>query len=725
MRSCGSFDSTGIEIANCGLVNFIFGANGTGKTTISNYLSNVDNPSFSRCSVKWERDEIDVVVYNKTFRDKVIRQHLPGVFSLGEEAGDLQESIKKLVDEIAQAEAEVRKYENTKAEKEAALQSARAAFETTVWDLLHGPFKDAFSGPFKGFNTKALFAERLLSCSASNGFRRKGDLEADCKSLFGSDVEPIMAEEELFEVAPDIREHLFESETDGIWSTLVVGRDDLPISELIHQLSNESWVKQGISFIRDDRCPFCQQSTLTPNLVQQINDFFGGKYSQQNDHINELKRTYLLAIEQLEVSHGRLTASLSSRPVSTNDVDIAWKALHDGLLGNRSLIEEKVSEPNRVMHLRETSARLWEYEQSLKALCEQVVRRNEQVERIGESRNRLSQEVWSFLRNEADSTVKLFTDQKDDHSKAIEALDAKISAKKRLITESKRLLSEYKERLAGTTQSVVSINELMKAYGFNSFSLRESNRMENCYEIIRDSGELAHETLSEGETTLIAFLYFIQLRNGSFYPDGASRPRVMVIDDPVSSLDSANMYLISTLVREIGEEAVENTGMVKQLFLFTHNAFFHKEVTQGQGKFHNKAQYWMLRKTGKQSTMECYGTTNPVQTTYRLLWNELIEAKEKQYCVGIQNSIRRIMEWYFGFLGGGNWEAELLSKFEGEDKRVVISLLRWSNQGSHAVQEEIDVCPSGEETGNYLRILREAFDKTGHISHYNMMMGEE
>lgn len=70
--------------------------------------------------------------------------------------------------------------------------------------------------------------------------------------------------------------------------------------------------------------------------------------------------------------------------------------------------------------------------------------------------------------------------------------------------------------------------------------------------------------LSEGEKTAIAFLYFlIQLRDQNF--DLAEG--VVVIDDPISSLDSAAIYQAFSFLKN-------DTQSAKQLFILTHNHEF-------------------------------------------------------------------------------------------------------------------------------------------------------
>ena len=47
-------------------VNLVYGLNGTGKSTLSNYLYDKQNGDFSNCSIDGLTNE-DILVYNKKF----------------------------------------------------------------------------------------------------------------------------------------------------------------------------------------------------------------------------------------------------------------------------------------------------------------------------------------------------------------------------------------------------------------------------------------------------------------------------------------------------------------------------------------------------------------------------------------------------------------------------------------------------------------------------------
>jgi len=97
IKNIATFQSDGIEISDLKKVNFIYGANGSGKTTVSNYLQEPENSSFSYCSFKWENDiPLTTLTYNKKFREQNFgKGSLDGVFTLGQATKEEIETVEK------------------------------------------------------------------------------------------------------------------------------------------------------------------------------------------------------------------------------------------------------------------------------------------------------------------------------------------------------------------------------------------------------------------------------------------------------------------------------------------------------------------------------------------------------------------------------------------------------------------------------------------------------
>jgi len=90
--------------------------------------------------------------------------------------------------------------------------------------------------------------------------------------------------------------------------------------------------------------------------------------------------------------------------------------------------------------------------------------------------------------------------------------------------------------------------------------------LETGYRIVRNGSPA--ESLSEGEKTAIAFLYFLKsLEDKDFDIENG----IVVIDDPVSSLDSNALYYAFGFMKS----RVRDAG---QLFILTHNFLFFRQV---------------------------------------------------------------------------------------------------------------------------------------------------
>lgn len=228
--------------------------------------------------------------------------------------------------------------------------------------------------------------------------------------------------------------------------------------------------------------------------------------------------------------------------------------------------------------------------------------------------------------------------------------------------------------------------------------------------------------MSEGEKRFITFLYFYQLVYGSDEVNGINDQKIIVIDDPISSLDSSILYIVSTLVKNLINIVYQETTNIKQIIILTHNVYFHKEITfvpmKGQ-KFKKEKAYFIIRKLNGHSYVEKY-ERNMIETTYQLLWEELSDDKPKNKST-VYNTMRRILEYYFNIIGGANYE-KLISGFDGHEKILANSLLAYVNDGSQYISDDFAMSLSQDDIEKYIIVFKNIFVKLGHENHYNMMM---
>jgi wobble nucleotide-excising tRNase len=125
----------------------------------------------------------------------------------------------------------------------------------------------------------------------------------------------------------------------------------------------------------------------------------------------------------------------------------------------------------------------------------------------------------------------------------------------------------------------------------------------------------------------------------------------------------------------------QSRGSGKQVFVLTHNIYFHKELTYNSKRPKDVAlreeSFWLIRKQDILSSVERQ-TMNPIKTSYQLLWEEV--RSEQRNNATTQNTLRRILENYFKLLGGIPLD-ELYKNFDGDDRVKCKDLCSWVNDG--------------------------------------------
>ena len=128
-----------------------------------------------------------------------------------------------------------------------------------------------------------------------------------------------------------------------------------------------------------------------------------------------------------------------------------------------------------------------------------------------------------------------------------------------------------------------------------------------------------------------------------------------------------------------------------------------------------------MNKKNEITTVQQYGNTNPITTTYALLWKEVKESNSISR-VSLQNAMRRILENFFGTLGNANID-EILKHFEfPEEKSICRALFSWSNDGSHSIPDDLEFSEDNDSSEKYRKVVKDIFYNTNTQYHYDRMM---
>jgi len=718
-----------VEINNLTRINFIYGANGTGKTTLSNFLYDSSDSIYSHCSKEWRNDtEIETLVYNKKFKEEYFgKGKLNGVFTLG----------KATKEEIAKIDSKKEKLKNLKEQftkRKTTLDSQSRdktdrvlSFQEKAWKGIFQKhktnFKEAFIGSMK---SKSVFYEKLITEFKNNtsSLLQLDILTAKSKTIFGE------APKQIAPFTVSNYDRLLEIETDTIWQKKVIGKADVELAKLIQKLNINDWVISGKKLLVETKttCPFCQQETISEDFQNQLEEFFDENFNKDLKEIKDLNEEYLREASTIVFQLNQIEKEEKENKKTKLNINLFsanLKTLISEFAANKEYLQNKLSEPSREISLKSVKQQLDSLNFLLTEANDTIASHNKIVTDYLNQKHDLISSIWKYLIEDNNSDLKSHIKEVGSLGKGIEGVRKQYEDFKEKHRLLKIEINTLSLNITSSEPTVIKINNTLKTYGFQSFTIVPSLKEENHYEIQRDNGSIAESTLSEGEITFITFLYFLHISKGSLEKGKITEDKILIIDDPISSLDSNVLFVVSTLIKSILRDIRKNKGNILQIILLTHNVFFHKEVSfiDGRTTKLNNTNYWILRKKNKKTSIQIFGQENPIHTSYELLWKEL---KEENSLISIQNTMRRIIENYFRILGKYT-DDTLVEKFETqEEKDICRSLISWLNDGSHSVSDDLYIEYKDEKTiENYKNVFKAIFDKTKHIEHYKMMMQED
>lgn len=719
---------SGEQVIEAKHINFLFGLNGSGKTTISRFLRKPEHPLYSQCSIEWNSTPLKCEVYNRDYvNDNFSESSIPGIFTLGEENIEIQNQIEELTEKIKTlSEQRTSAYNRLNGTDEivglkAKMQTLGITYSEKFWaikqqlDKEHSPLQRAIEG-FRG--SKENFKRKIISEYQTNDAEllEKAELEQLCIQLFSSNKEKVG----LLSV-PSFEKLISYGENE-LLQKVIVGKNDVAIAGLIKKLGSDGWFRQGALYLEksDGLCPFCQRS-LDQEFLNQVEEYFDETYLSALNEIGKLCDEYTLVADDL-VKHLTTMTEKSSDFLKTDELKIAVLKLQSVVENNKKKLTGKKTAPNTIVQLEPVHTIAEKITQLFIEANGAIVAYNERIDHIKEEKEVLTSKVWRYIIHILCNDIEFYLKEKAELSQEIETTQMNIQALVKEIEDENRKRCALEQRLTSVVPTANGINDLLQNYGVTGFSL-QVNDSENSYRFVRANGDPAYESLSEGERNFVTFLYFMYSLKGNRDESGYNDDKVVVIDDPVSSLDNDVLFIVSSLLRDLFKDIYAEVGTIKQLFILSHNIYFYKEVSYKQGIAKKKTGYWMITKSNSVSKITDYDE-NPVSSTYEMLWDEVKAASlapAECNTSSLANTMRRIIEHYFHFLGGIDLSQFHLAFPDGE-RQVFKSLISWANAGSHSAFDDYSATPHIYTTERYLEVFRELFEKTNHIAHYNMMM---
>lgn len=748
LKNIASYDQNGVEISALKKLNFFFGANGSGKSTIAKYLHSLNQDDlensnhFRDCSNSgFDQANHEILVYDENFVEINFNRNpvLKGVFSLNETNEIIDREIRSKQVKIDSLKSEKERRKSFKESIERDKASKKTALLNYCWGK-RNTFSSFSKLSLEYPGSKPNHLRKLKQLLQSNPTTNPTIQEiTDNYNLF--------FEKEIAEIETNVDSRLYleirklELEINPLLAKVIVGNEDVDIDNLIKVLDSRSWVESGLKYLDkvEKTCPFCQKETIEESLKQQFNQYF-----------DETSKLEVQKIENLLEKYKEKTNAFLDNIYQIQSLHNPENILSSTYIDLKNLFDENIQELKaKILHSNEKKniKSLKTLKDKLSEIIKSINANNKALTELDQNKKNVVSSIWLYMALKSKEKIKDFDLRKEKYQRLINLADDFLSNYESELNTTLQDIESLRSQTVNTQDAVDNINLILKNSGFESFEIKEKDNVNNIsqYYLKRpniDNQDPIFKSLSEGEKSFISFLYFYQLCIGTDdLNNNSSKKKIIVIDDPVSSLDSQSLFVLSSLIHQLilrkgnnglDKKAFKNDN-IEQVFILTHNLYFYKEVSFNRRPMCTDYWHHKISKVNNVSTIQGqYHKT--VTDDYALLWNNIKELKENlpqhsNLNILIANSMRRIIESYVHFIGIGNdaWSSILNDDRESPEFYLKYAFVASINDESHKVTVLDSVYYqkiSTEQPQLLFDVFKEIFSNIGR-NHYELMMEEE
>ena len=714
---------------NFRIVNIIYGRNYSGKTTLSRILKSVEDRqlhcNYSDCKFSLTLTDGTIVTHNtldaigndnqiRVYNTDFVAENLSWLHNvdgtmkpftiLGAKNVELDRQIKEIDSKIGSEEDNTGMF-NQLSNAMQLFSAKRSEAENRRTDLdgkLRAKAQNIKNTAIFNYPTYQINTIKGDILHVTSNSKLTEEETEKRKLLLKEDSKGSISSLNNFEIEFSI---YFNKAKDLISQRITVSH---PIAELLNDALLQEWVRQGIEKHRNkrDSCGFCGNS-LPDNIWNKLDAHFSKESEELRSKIRALTQELLVLKSEVEnhlaVQKEQFYATLIS---DFDELAKNWKTTTKQFFAAINELVLALEKRYKDIFKEQTLSEIEDVSPKLLTLIRNF---NELIQKHNEKTGSLASDQEKAKKDLRISEVSSFIETIDYHnalknvtsleteSSALEA-DKKAKEKqiKTLIEEKRLLEAQAKDESKGAELVNQHLNHF---FGHDELKLVAEGSAPNIkFTIVREG--IGAKNLSEGESSLISFCYFIARLEDEMKDELTVNKLIVYIDDPISSLDSNHIFFMYSLI----ESVIAKPKKYGQLFISTHNLDFLKYLKKitfpdkyqpvATEKKIGSLQHFIIERRGKGNTEINLAPTylKNYITEFNYLFNEIYkcsisneETISHHYQYNFGNNMRKFLEAYLFYKFPSHiltLDQRLHKFFDGE--QVSINLVnRVINEYSH------------------------------------------
>ena len=740
-------------------INYFYGNNGTGKSSV---VKSIQSGNGVQCRDGKNIHDYNLLVFNREYIENNLSQYhgIAGVYTIGRANKDLNDCIEAKTEEYHQLKEEREKIKKDYLRVKNELDALPEKLRQTCWKETE-PIRTMFEKTQEGKKKSQPLTEEILRSEPANH-----DMQ-ELQQLYAAAFESSnLRYSTLPQPEPEDIVMLDHFPGEEILETAIVNTADTDFARFTRKLAASEWVREGRQTYlshSNGRCPFCYRP-IPDELYDMLSASFDETYTENMAELNAFLEDYQQAANELYDTFSSLPGELHpSFDYAAYHSVLA--ELKKGIQKNISSIQKKVRTPALAVALSPVSPAAEQLAAMALKYNKTIADHNRILASRPEQQRQCTRNVFELMAYRMQETVAASKTTETDLNHQLEQITAEGKKIRERINSLQAELQDLNRQVRSTDAVRESINSRLRDYGFQGFELRQStpdstgednSPHAGTYDVVRtETGELASD-LSEGEKNFLAFAYFYSQVFGQETEEDDYREKIVLIDDPISSLDRGILFAVSAMVRNMIEvcrnnvddrESVIPGNFIKQIFIFTHNVLFHQQISVCYPDCWDFTAFFLITKVNNRSNIrECDDVNpnaptmrinvNPVKNPYIILWDQYRNAKTYLELI---NSMRQILEAYFIQLS--SYDGKTLHHMileDPENKKILIrnddgsedfsryqiasAILSYVAANTFGVTDGICYSGSDTELDACRKTLQKIFTLMGQEQHYHMMM---